>query len=206
MKVEVKNSITNKDYINAFFTEVTRIPNQISALIEERNIIIKLTNNTKDIHPIDRLEYYDMYREHTPTKGLMSESKNCIAICYDNTSIEEIGAILYHELGHFIDSYNNFGQIRNLYDLTYSLHPDFVNAYRQDLIENFSKIEKDKNIDLEHFIQGSTPQKIIQSAIPETFAEIFSYLNNKSNQNKILESYFKHSIRTSKKLLKFLQL
>ena len=82
-----------------------------------------------------------------------------------------------------------------------SSNDEFQNAYKYDLVKNWEKIKNDKSFRLIHYIQNSTPDKINPNAVIETFAEAFGVINNKLNDEKTVEKYFKNAIEVEKELL-----
>ena len=107
---------------------------------------------------------------------------------------KDLKKVIFHELGYFLDAYEKYGNIKSLYDLTYSSSSKFINAYREDLMENWTNIQN--NTELELCILNSTPKRINQTAIIETFAEIFRYLYTR--ENSYIETFFANSINTYK--------
>jgi len=211
MKNEVLIDESYQGYIKVFYSEIETISPKIQKLLEDKNITIKLVNNVYDIKTKEEenknydkfysQKYAEQVKKSFPTRGIMSDEKICIAIFKDNTDITNIGAILYHEIGHFLDAYKNFGNINSLADLEFSSNPEFVEAYTKDFVANWDKIKTDTNFRLKHFIQDSTPEKIVKSGITESFAEIFRFLNKKVIDAKTVELYFPTAIEVEKKLL-----
>ena len=136
MKVEIKNDIKDKTYTDIFMAEVTDISGRVMKLLEDKDISIRLVNSVYDIKP-DKLDYYSISKTGAHTiQGIISEDEKCIAICKNNTDAKDLKKVIFHELGHFMDAYEKFGNIKSIYDLTYSSSSKFINAYREDLMEN----------------------------------------------------------------------
>lgn len=194
MKVEVKNDIKDTKYTDVFMAEVTDLSGRMMKLAEDKDISVRLVNNIYDIKP-DKLDYFNISRTGAHSiQGIISEDENCIAICKNNTDISEIRRVLHHEFGHFLDIYEKFGNIKSIYDLKYSSSSKFINAYREDLITHWDELKDAPSSDF--CLLNSTPQKINQTAVSETFAEIFSWLYIGENSN--IGKYFQNSINVYK--------
>jgi hypothetical protein len=171
-------------------------------MLKKRGVSFAVVDYISDL--IDTSKIMDFKYEvdlKNNSRGLMSDEQNLIALSHKNTNVDNIGAILYHELGHFIDSYKNYGNIDSLSDLTFSSDKKFTEAYKQDFISNWELIKNDNNYRLIHFIQNSTPYNIHQAGIVETFAELYRVANNRTNDTKTVELYFPETLKAQKSIV-----
>lgn len=195
MKVEIKNDIKDRQYIDSFMNEVRDISGRIIRLVENKDVSIRLVNSIYDIKP-DKLDYYSISRVGVhDIQGVISEDENCIAICKNNTDIKDIRKVLFHELGHFLDVYEKFGNIKSTYDLTYSTSSQFINAYREDLMKSWDKLQNNTVVP-DFCLINSTPQRANQTAVIETFAEVFRYLY--TGENTYIGTFFENCIQAYK--------
>lgn len=211
MKIEILSENFDIEFVNHFIKTIQGIDPIIAKMVEDKGVSFILANGLYDVRPKEEMaQNYEKYYEDKytqvltnkyPARGVTSDVRNCIAIFYENTRIEHLEAILYHEIGHFIDSYENFGKIDSLEDLTLSTSELFMQAYKNDLTKNWDLIKKDDNFRLQHFVQNSTPENIHLAAVVETFAEIFRWMNSKVNDTKTVELYFHEAAKIAKKLL-----
>lgn len=205
MEVKIISKSVPKEFEATFRNEIENIPLVIKQMLNEKNITFTIVDYINDLLDEKKLEkiknnYKYDYNTKQQSRGIMSDDINCIAVSVKNTRIEDIGAILYHEIGHFLDGYQNFGKIDDL-GLTFSIDEKFIKAYTKDFIENYELIKNDKNFRLKHFVQDSTPENINKSAIIETFAELFRLANNKKNDTKTVELYFLTAFNVLKLML-----
>jgi hypothetical protein len=206
MNIEILSNVPKK-FETIFRNEIENIHPAIKAMIKRRNMSFKLVDCITDLLEKERTEKIETTYKYNldlknQSRGLMSDESHCIAVSVKNTYIDNIGAILYHEIGHFLDAYENYGNIKNLYDLTLSADKRFIEAYIKDFTEHYEFIKNDNNFRLKHFIQDSTLENINQNAVCETFAELYRFANNKKNDTKTVELYFPTALNILKILLK----
>lgn len=199
------SSMTDENFIKTYELEIENIPSQIKIMLEERGIDFLIVDYIHDLFDAERLNkhneiYKDDIVKKSTARGVLSDDNYCIAISIKNTKIEHIGAILYHELGHFLDAYDNFGQVDEL-GLSLSSDEKFIEAYSKDFKNHYEKIKNDTNLSLIHFVQKSTPENINQIGIIETFAELFRVASNKENSTKTVELYFPTALRVFAELV-----
>lgn len=211
MKIEILSEKFDIEFVNLFIKTIQGVDPIIAKMVEDKGVSFILANSLYDLRPQEEIAqnyekfYEDKYTQvltnKYPARGVTSDVRNCIAVFYENTQIEHLEAILYHEIGHFIDSYENFGKIDSLEDLTFSTREPFMKAYKSDLVKNWDLIKNDDNFRLKHYIQNSTPENIHLAAFVETFAELYRWLNGKVNDTKTVELYFNESVKVLGNLL-----
>ena len=158
--------------------------------------LIKDKNTDKDLS-LYKENYLKENRKNETIRGLLSDNYFAVFVFYNTTTKENLGAILYHEIGHLID-YHKYN-----FKKTYlSSNAKFINAYKKDLTENWDKIKNDNRFRLIHYIQNSTPKKASHIALIETFAHCFASINNKIDDIDIVNLYFKNSKQKAFELLK----
>lgn len=205
MEIKIISKNVPVEFEVNFKNEIKTIQPLIKQMLNEKKMAFVLVDYIDDLLDEKRLEkirnnYKYDHNTRQQSRGIMSDESNCIAISVKNTRIEDIGAILYHEIGHFLDGYQNFGKIDDL-GLTFSTDKKFVEAYTKDFIEHYELIKNDKNFRLKHFVQDSTPENINKSGIAETFAELFRLANNKINDTETVELYFPTALGVLKLML-----
>ena len=198
----IKNiSNANNEFLRAFYNEIDELDRKIVNIINSKALKIiladKLSNilssdkndieKTQDYHPIDR---------DITTHGLCSNTINAICIFSNTSSIQNLGAILYHEIGHLLDFYNNWKKEDTIPEL--SIKKEFKNAYKKDITIHWNKIKNDNRFRLKHYIQSSTPDNISQTGLVETFAFCFAEINNKQDDIDILGEYFENTLIVAK--------
>lgn len=201
MKILIKaKSPVNSFFLEYYQHEIDNISPFLIKMLKKRNVSFAVVDYISDLTNKNKImDYkYDVNLQKV-ARGLMSDEQNLIAISHKNTKIDNIGAILYHELGHFIDSYKNYGNINSLNDLTFSSDKRFAEAYKKDFILHWETIKNDDNYRLIHFIQNSKPENISQTGIVETFAELYRVANNKINDTKTVELYFSSALEELKR-------
>lgn len=203
MKILAKN--VKKEFIEVFEQEIEKIPEKIKEMLKKRGVDFVIVDYIDDLYDEQRLKkhaqiYKDDITRKKTTRGLMSDESHCIALSSTTTKIKDIKAILYHELGHFLDAYDNYGKVDEL-GLSLSSRKEFVDAYTKDFIAHYDKIKENDNFRLVHFIQKSTPENISNIGIIETFAELFRWANNIKNDSLTVELYFPTALRVAKKLI-----
>jgi hypothetical protein len=206
MKIEIKTNTPSEDYKEAFIAEVNNIHPLIKEMIVDKNVSMILVDRISDIQDrqaaIEMKDYYKYERKEEKTRGLTSDVIHCIAIAYNTTPKDFIKAILYHELGHFLDLYEVYGNVTDISQMTFSADERFIQAYKKDIEDHYELIKQDDNYALKHFIQSSTPGNLCQSAICETFAELYRLSHNIENSTKTVELYFPTALEVSKVLVK----
>lgn len=205
MQIEINSKHVPGDFEITFRNEIENIHPIIKDMLNEKNIKFVIVDCINDILDEKRHEkitsnYKYQLNIRQQSRGIVSDVNNCIAISVKNTRTEDIGAILYHEIGHFLDGYENFGKIDDL-GLTFSSDKEFIDAYTIDFIEHYELIKNDNNFRLKHFVQGNTPENITQSSVLETFAELFRLANNKKNDTNTVELYFPTALNVLKFML-----
>lgn len=211
MKIEILSEKFDIEFVNLFIKTIQGIDPIIAKMVEDKGVSFVLANSLYDVRPKEEMAqnyekfYEDKYTQvltnKYPARGVTSDVRNCIAVFYENTQIEHLEAILYHEIGHFIDSYENFGKIDSLDYMTFSTSESFMQAYKNDLTKNWDLIKNDDNFRLKHFVQNSTPENIHAAAVVETFSEIYRWKCGKINDTKTVELYFHESAKAAEKLL-----
>jgi len=199
MLVKNVSTTTDEEFENILKSEIENIPSTIKTLLQGKKIECLIVDYTDDLLDEERRQknnefYKDDIAKKETTRGMMSDDSNCIAISIKNTKMKDIGAILYHELGHFLDAYDNFGKVDEL-GLSLSSNKKFIDAYNEDFINHYEQIKEDTNYRLVHFVQKSTPDKISQTGIIETFAELFRLACHKTNDTKTVELYFPSALQ-----------
>ena len=201
-KLIVKN-ISNADdeFLKVFYREINELDIKLINLINSKNLKIiiadKLSNvlsndkndieKTQDYHPLDR---------DIVTRGLCSDTINAICIFYNNTTVQNVGAILYHEIGHLIDYYDTWGDDNCHPKL--SKNTKFIETYNFCIKKHWDKIKNDNRFRLKHYIQSSYPDNASTAGLMETFAHCFARINNKFDDIDILGEYFTELLPVSK--------
>lgn len=200
MQIKLRNiSSANEELIYVCEEEIKNLDKNIVNLITSKKLEIILADKLSDVININESQ---IYTEYSPsdrdkvTRGLISDNINAICIFANVVQKQNLGAILYHEIGHLIDYYKNW-EISQ-----YSNTDFFINAYKEDLFNNWDEIQKDKTFRLIHYIQTSTLENISYSAIGEVFAQSFASIHNKLDDIDIIGKYFKESLNASKILYK----
>lgn len=205
MLIENISTEQNEEFKKTFEEAVKNIPQKIKVMLKEKNIKFIIADYVDDTMSEERKKkqderYKDDIVKKETTRGLMSDEIDCIVVSAKNTKIEHIEAILYHEVGHFLDAYDNFGQVDE-FGLSLSSKEEFVNAYTKDFADNYEQIKLDTNFRLVHFVQKSTPENINDAGIMESFAELFRHASGKINDTKTVELYFPTALQTLKQIV-----
>lgn len=194
--IKVKNiSSAKKELVCIFEEEIKNLDKTLINLINSRKLEIILADKLSDVINIDNT---DIYTEYFPkdrdkvTRGLISDNINAICIFANVVQKQNIGACLYHEIGHLIDYYKDW-EIPQ-----YSQTDFFVNAYKQDIYNNWDAIQKDKTFRLIHFVQTSSLENISYPAVGEVFAQSFASIHNKLDDIDIIGKYFNNSLNAAK--------
>lgn len=207
MELIVENkSNADSNYLKAFYNEVNGLDDKIKHIINSCKIKIILVNKFTDLMPAQKIDkeishysenYYKSNRRDELTRGVCSDTVNAIGIFYNNTTIDIIGAILYHEIGHLVDYYksNNFDRA------TLSTKEEFINAYKTDLSLHWNEIQQDKRFRLIHYVQNSTPENPSKTAMLETFAHCFARIYGKIDDIDIVNLYFQNSKNVTEKIV-----
>ncbi len=170
-------SNANNEFLKAFYYEINELDKKIVNIINSKNVKIILADKLSDILPpskndIEKTQDYHPVNRDITTRGLCSDTINAICIFSNTTSIQNLGAILYHEIGHLLDFYNNWGKEDTMPEL--SIKKEFIKAYKKDITKHWDKIKNDNRFRLKHYIQSSTPNNISQAGLVETFAFCFA--------------------------------
>lgn len=196
-------SSADKQFLDLFYKEINSLDKQIIKIINAKKLKIILANKLSDIyetHLINKKisEYtdYDVIDRNVTTRGLCSDTINAICIFSKVTKHTNIGAILYHEIGHIIDRFWDWDKAN------YSNKEEFLEAYKKDLLLNWDRIKCDNRFRLVHFVQNSTLENISLNAASEVFAHSFGVINDKHDDKIILELYFRNSIECARQLYK----
>ena len=204
LTLEVQDGlIVEEKFLNTLVFEMKNINTNILKMLNERKMSVFVVYKFSDLYTKQSISQNYGYKIdfNKESRGLMSDEINKIVLFSKNLQPANIGAILYHEIGHFIDCYKNFKTIKDLHGFTYSTNIKFIRAYKSDFKKNFKLIKNDANPRLRHFVQDNTLEKINQITIAETFAELFSLAFNKANDTKTVELYFPGSLIILKELL-----
>ncbi len=196
--IKVKNiSSAKKELVCTFEEEIKKLDKTLINLINSRKLEIILADKLSDVININNT---DIYTEYFPkdrdkvTRGLVSDNINAICIFANVVQKQNLGAILYHEIGHLIDYYKDWEMPQ------YSHTAFFINAYKQDIYNNWDAIQKDKTFRLIHYIQTSSLENISYPAVSEVFAQSFASIHNKLDDTDIIGKYFNNSFNAAKKL------
>lgn len=202
--LEIQNGLNvDEKFLKTLIDELKNLNIEITKLFLDKTMSVFVGYKFSDIYLEQTINNNYGYKIDfdEESRGVMSDEIRRIVLFSKNLKTEHIGAILYHELGHFIDAYKNFGNINDLKDLTYSSTQEFINAYEKDFKKNYEIIKNDKNVSLRHFVQDNKPEQIRQTAITETFAELFRLAFNKVNNSKTVELYFPNSLKVVNEFL-----
>ena len=202
--LEIQNElIVDSEFLNTLIEEIKNLHPKFKKMLKDKDMKFFVGYKFSDFFIEQRINdnYGYAIDFDKESRGIMTDDVNRIILLYKNLRIENIGAILYHELGHFIDAYDKFGDIDSVYDLTYSSREELIKAYKNDFIKHYSLIKNDDNPYLRHFVQDNTPEKFRQTSISETFAELFRLTFNKINNTKTVELYFPESSVIVKKMV-----
>lgn len=202
--IQVEN-ISNADesYAKAFYDEINGLDSKLVKVINAHKTKIILANKLSDILPCEKNDI-EQFQDYHPenrdelTHGLCSDTINAICIFLNTTEIPYIGAFLYHETGHLIDLFQDWGK-ENITECL-SLRKEFVEAYKKDVTSHWEKIKKDNRFRLKHYIQCSTPDKISSAGLRETFAFCFAKNNNKQEDIDIISDYFQKTLSVAKNI------
>ena len=199
----IKNISNAKDeFLAAFYKEINGLDKKLVDIINSKHLTIILANKLSDVitqkskNDIELLQDYHPDDRDITTRGLCSDTINAICLFSDVIAIQNIGAILYHEAGHLLDFYVDWGKENIKANL--SSKKEFIEAYKQDITSNWEKIKNDNRFRLKHYIQNSTPDNLSQAGLTETFAHCFARINNKFDDVDILGEYFENSLIVSK--------
>lgn len=203
--LEIQNGLqVSKSFLDNLLYELKNLDKKIVTLLLSKNMSIFVGHKFSDLYLSQAINKNYGYKIDFDdiSRGVMSDEIDKIVLFSKNLQPEHIGAILLHEIGHFVDAFQNFGNINTDSDLTYSSNLEFISAYKKDFQINYEMIKNDKNPYLKHFVQDSVPDKINQMAIIETFAELFRLAFGKVNNTKTVELYFPNTFNIIKKSLK----
>ena len=198
-------STAEEEFVRKFYYEISKLDKRLIYLINSYGLKIILANKLSDVFPEDKLEKidenidYDTPDKDKTTRGLLSTTINAICVFSDNVYVENIGAILYHEIGHLIDFFECLKE-NEFTPFPLSNDDKFIKTYQKELTKNWDKIKNDDRFRLKHYIQSSTPEKISAYALRETFAHCFARINNKFDDIDILGEYFEELLPVTKKI------
>lgn len=196
-------------FLSKFYYEINALDKQLVNIINSKNLKIILANKLSDVITAEKNDI-EKYQDYHPkdrdivTRGLCSDDINAICLFSNVATEKNIGAILYHEIGHLLDFYENWG--KDDIKPVLSSQKEFIEAYRQDIIKYWELIKNDNRFRLKHYIQNSTPDNISSAGLMETFAHCFAGINNKFDDIDILGEYFENCLIISKDIYnKFLE-
>lgn len=210
MKKLIKNiSNANREYVEIFEQKIDLLDDKIKSLILSIDYEIVLVNKCSNVYSEkefkelinDISNYKENYTQETIDKifrGITSDTIRKICVFSETVLQNQIGFILYHEIGHFLDFYNKTGKFKKFY---LSTQKDFVDAYKKDLSENWGNIKQDKRYRLIHLIQNSTLKNPNKVAMAETFANCFAKIMNEIDEFDFIDLYFKNSLQTTNKII-----
>lgn len=210
MKKLIKNtSKTNGEYVKIFEQKIDLLDDKIKSLILSVDYEIVLANKCSNVYSRKEFkklindigDYKENYTQETIDKilrGITSDIIKKICVFSNTVSQKQIGFILYHEIGHFLDYFNKTGKFKKFY---LSTKRNFVNAYKKDLKENWENIKQDKRCRLIHLIQNSTPEIPNKIAMAETFANCFAKIMNENDEVDFIELFFKNSLCATSKII-----
>lgn len=195
-------SNANEEFVNVFYNIINNLDLKLVNIINAHNTKIILANKLSDVlTPRNDIEKYQDYHPNNRdelTHGLCSDTINALCIFAEATEIFYIEAFLYHEIGHLIDVFQDWGKEEVKGFL--STQKKFVEAYKNDITKHWDKIKNDNRFRLKHYIQGSTPDKISNAGLCETFAFCFARNNHKTEDIDIISDYFKETLLVAKKI------
>ena len=210
MKKLIKNiSNANREYVEIFEQKIDLLDDKIKSLILSIDYEIVLANKCSNVYSEkefkelinDISSYKENYTQETIDKivrGITSDIIRKICVFSETVLQNQIGFILYHEIGHFLDFYNKTGKFKKFY---LSTQKDFVDAYKKDLRENWGNIKQDKRYRLIHLIQNSTLKNPNKVAMAETFANCFAKIMNEIDEFDFIDLYFKNSLKATNKII-----
>ncbi len=202
-------SNANEDFLNNFFKIINEIDSKLVNIINSKNLKIILADKISDVHTSDKdkqsfkndLEKYEEFTVENSDElshGLCSDTINALCIFSNTTKIPYIASFLYHEIGHYIDYYVNWGN-ENIAPCL-SSKKEFMEAYKNDIAKYWDKIKNDNRLRLKHYIEDSTPEKLSITGLSETFAFCFARNNNKIEDVDIISDYFQETLSIAKKI------
>ena len=194
-------SNADNDFMQVFYQEINGLDGKLVKIINSKDLKVILADKLSDILPPDKndiektQDYYPVNRDVT-TRGLCSDTINAICVFSNTVTTQNVGAILYHEIGHLLDYYNTWGQDSVTPEL--SIKEEFKSAYNKDITKYWDKIKNDNGFRLKHYIQSSTPENVSQAGLMETFAHCFARINGKFDDIDILGEYFENTLVAAK--------
>ena len=199
-------SNANEKIVKLFYDEINTIDKKIIDLMKSKDLKFVLANKLSDVNHGDNSDI-EKYQNYHPadrdivTRGNSSDVTNSISVFANNVTVQNLGAILYHEVGHFLDMYHVWQEPE---DESYikqgqlSTKKEFITAYKNDISKNWDKIKNDSRFRLKHYIQNSTPDNIFPSALMETFAHCFARSHNRLDDIDIVGEYFNETLEITK--------
>ncbi len=201
----ILDNISNADdeFLQAFYKEINGLNKKLVDIINSKNVKIILADRLSDVLPQDKndiektQDYHPVDRDIT-TRGLCSDTINAICIFSKTVTTQNVGAILYHEIGHLIDFYDTWGNIDCSPNL--SNNQKFMEAYKFCITKHWDKIKNDNRFRLKHYIQSTTPKNPSVAGLMETFAHCHARINNKLDDIDILGEYFTELLPIANKI------
>ena len=196
-------SMADDNFLEVFYKEIKGFDAKIVDIINSKKLKIILANKLSDVLPQGSGDI-ETYQEDHPVnrditvRGLCSDTIGSICVFFNTVTIQNIGAILYHEIGHLIDYYDTWLQedCRPCLSTT----NEFIESYRFCIAKYWKKIKSDKCFRLKHYIQTSTPENVSVAGVMETFAHCFARLHNKFDDIDIMGKYFTELLPVSEKI------
>ena len=203
-------SNANDEFLNAFYKIINKIDIKLVNIIKSKNTRIILADKISDVYTskqsksafkkeIEAYQEYDSQNSDKLSHGVCSDTINAICIFSSTTEIPYMDAILYHEIGHFIDFYDDWGKEDDL-SQPLSSKQEFVDAYNNDITMHWDEIKKDNRFRLIHYIEDSKPNNVSKVGLCETFAFCFARNNNIPDDIDIISDYFQETVQSAKKI------
>ena len=201
MDLIIENSSNaDKNFVDLFYSEIDKLDEKIKKVLLNHNFKIVLTNKFSDVRealeePERYKENYSAEKQDNLIRGLCDSDKKAVFVFSNTTTTQNLACILYHEIGHLIEFYKDYNNPH------LSSQQEFIDAYKKDLIDNWDKISHDKRFRLVHYVQDSTPEKLSNTALIETFAMSFAKCNGHDDDIDIMGLYFPTCTKVCKKLV-----
>ena len=204
-KLTIENiSHADDEFLKLFNQEITGLDEKLIRLINDKGVKIILADKLSDVNKGDNSDI-EKYQDYHPAdrdkvcRGLCSDNLNALCIFYNTVSLKELGAVLYHEIGHLIDIYPEWGKDEPVPAL--STKQEFINAYNKDITLHWEQIKNDNRFRLKHYVQNSAPDNASRAGLCETFAFCFAGMHNRFEDNNILKSYFPNAQETAEDII-----
>ena len=196
------NKKASKNFEKTIRNDLERLPENIKKSLKNHNKKYILTQVMSDIAPWTKgvtprgwpagLTWDDCEAASNKKKAILCEK----AFKRSHSSIK--GAI-YHETGHLTDRI-----FETVTGKAFCETKGFKEVYKKDVTHIYQQFSQNDKLNLpdeglDYYIQGSTPSKTTSAGLQETFAEVFTLLNNASNSNsksynKFILKNFKHTV------------